>query len=166
MLPILLDRVLFSMEGQACLRGPGPSSALLSSGMSKSALRRPHWDRPGKSLPFEVVICPNLWEGHQIEMSFDSDREPLLLADWAAFREKRGRDWDIYRQRKWEEQSWMFYFITLAVTVKKKKGGGPSLILSRQWDSCGYTSLISSPLSISWILPWCDLQIHKMSSLE
>lgn len=72
--------VLFSMEGQACSRGPGPSSALLSSGVSESVLRRPHWDRPGESQPFEVVICPNLREGHQIEMSFDSDR--------AAFRDR------------------------------------------------------------------------------
>lgn len=79
------------------MRGPGPSSALLSSGVSESAQRRPHWERPGESQPFEVVICPDLREGHQIEMSFDSDREPLLSADGAAFRDG-GREAEIETQ--------------------------------------------------------------------
>lgn len=89
MLPVLQERVLFSMEGQACSRGPGPSSVLLSSGLREvekegvrqSVLHGPHWERPGESQPFEVVICPNPREGRQIEMSFDDDRQPLLSSD-------------------------------------------------------------------------------------
>lgn len=86
MLPILLERVLFSTEGQAHSRG---AWALISIAelwgererVAESVLRRPHWGRPGESQPFEVVICSNLREGRQIEMSFDNDRQPLLWND-------------------------------------------------------------------------------------
>ena len=46
-----------------------------------SVLGRPHWERPGDSQPFEVVICPDPREGRQIEMSFDDDRQPPLSSD-------------------------------------------------------------------------------------
>lgn len=32
-----------------------------------------HWDGPGESHPFEVIIRLNLRERRQIEMSFDSE---------------------------------------------------------------------------------------------
>ncbi len=50
-------------------------------GEGESARARAHWDRPGDSPPFEVVICPNPREGRQIEMSFDNDRQPPLSPD-------------------------------------------------------------------------------------
>lgn len=50
-------------------------------GEGESALARAHWERPGDSQPFEVVICPNPRDGRQIEMSFDDDRQPPLSSD-------------------------------------------------------------------------------------
>lgn len=44
-------------------------------------LGQPHWERPGDSQPFEVVMSPDSWEGRQIEMSFDNGRQPLLSSD-------------------------------------------------------------------------------------
>lgn len=65
---------------------------------------------------------------------------------------KRGGDWDVDRE---SERNKAGCFILSHLLLL--------LILSWQWDPCGYMSFISTPLSISWILPWCDLQIHKMS---
>lgn len=64
----------------------------------------PHWERPGDSQPFEVVICPGPKEGRQIEMSIDNDRQPPLSSDWDTLR-SREREGDggrlRHKQRKW-----------------------------------------------------------------
>lgn len=148
MLPILLERVLFGTEGQARSRGAWGERDRVA----ESVLRRPHWDRPGESQPFEVVICSNLREGLQIEMSFDNGRKPLLWNDWATFRdrEREGeRDWDIGRESE-RNKAGCFIWSHLLLLVEK---GPTSLFLSWQWDPCGDMSFISSPLSASWILP-------------